>query len=449
MSRPDQTLPGEDEAVTGPNAAARPGDTVVGDELAVTDAPAQATQQRPPLTEAPTMVPPAAVPPIARRPTLDGATPKQPLPTSLVPANPAASKDLLEPPTSMFPANPSAPEPKRRPTQEVSAAAAPLPPAHVEARRRASLPETPAAPPAQPPPPRAASPAATALGDADPDTTSRRVPSLEDPPDGAQQESTRLRPMLTSVTQPLQPVEASVEPTRERVGLQVQQDPAPEHPPADPGVPWWAAALMGGIVLAGVGAWVLVNVDAEPVKTESRRPPPPPPPQLTPKEPAKPADASRHERPPQLVMPSKPPPPGLVKVSSEPPARVIFDGRDFGPQPVTLKLPAGRNTVLLQNDELQLKRVVIIEVKPASEAEQHFTFSKGWLRVAAPRRAKLTLDGRPLKGDRPVEVWEGNHRVDIIHADKAATHDSQVAVVVAGQTTGIYFEPPRERSHSR
>ncbi len=448
MSRPDQTLPGEDEAVTGPNAPARPGDTVVGDDLAVGDAPVEATQQRPPLTESPTMVPPAALPPVARRPTLDGAVPKQPLPTSLVPANPSASKDLLEPPTSMFPANPGAPEPKKRPTQELSAAAPPVPPAALDARRRASLPETPVVAPPPLPPPPAAGPAATVLGDADPDTTSRRVPSLEDVREGAPQESTRLRPMLTGSTQPLEPVDTAAEPTRERVALHAPQDPAPEHPPADPGMPWWAAALMGGIVLAGIGAWALVNVDAEPVKTESRRPAPPPPPQLTPREPPKPVDTPR-ERPPQVVMPSKPPPPGVVKVSSEPPARVIFDGHDYGPQPVTLKLPAGRNTLLLQNDELQLKRVVIIEVKPASEAEEHFTFSKGWLRVAAPRQAKLTLDGRPLKGDRPVEVWEGNHRVDIIHADKAATHDSQVAVVVAGQTTGIYFEPPRERSHGR
>jgi len=208
-------------------------------------------------------------------------------------------------------------------------------------------------------------------------------------------------------------------------------------------------AVLALIAVAGVAMWVLLTGEEEPQPkpaTVTQQPPPPPrPPPPAPRvEPKKAASAgtpAEIELPPAL--PSGPPPPGMVKFITNPDTHVVVDGHDFGRQPVIVKLPAGRNTVVLQNTALQLHRVVYVDVKPAEETEQRFTFGKGLLRVAAPPKARLTLDGRPM-ASREVEVWEGNHRVEIVHSDKLGTRDNQIAVVIAGQTTGIYFEPPPE-----
>ena len=228
--------------------------------------------------------------------------------------------------------------------------------------------------------------------------------------------------------------------------------PAAESPPPpseERGVPVVELVLSAMLVLVVAGAWVVMNADVEPAPepapisreavepVPAPAPPPPPPPVVV-------APPKTVERAGPVVLPSKPPPPGTVRVFSAPTAHVFVDGKDFGKEPVTLKLPAGRNTIVLENPDLALRRVVSIDVKPNAASEERFTFAKGWLRVAAPREAKLRVDGRPMP-DREVEVWEGNHRVDIIHADKAGTHESQVAVVKAREITGVFFEPPRPK----
>lgn len=215
-------------------------------------------------------------------------------------------------------------------------------------------------------------------------------------------------------------------------------------------VPVVELVLFVALVLLGAGAWAVLNAEVEPapqpapISREAAQAVPsavPPPPPVAP---VARAPQKTVERPAPVVLPSKPPPPGTVKVFSEPSAHVFVDGKDFGKEPVTLKLPAGRNTLVLENPDLPLRRVVSIDVKPNSASEERFRFAKGWLRVAAPREAKVRVDGMPMPA-RELEVWEGNHRVDIVHADKAGTHESQVAVVKAGEITGVFFEPPRTR----
>lgn len=205
-----------------------------------------------------------------------------------------------------------------------------------------------------------------------------------------------------------------------------------------------AIALGVTLVLAAAGGYAIVNAELDPpAKVERPRvaTPPPPPPVVA----ASPAVEKRHERPVEVVLPSKPPPPGTVTISTSPETRVSVEGKSYGEAPVTVVLPAGRNTVVLENASLALKQVVTIEVKPNGRTEERFSFAKGWLRVAAPRGTKISVDGKAMTPPmNEVEVWEGHHRVDVVHADKEGTHESQIAVVRAGKIAGVFFEPPRD-----
>jgi hypothetical protein len=132
---------------------------------------------------------------------------------------------------------------------------------------------------------------------------------------------------------------------------------------------------------------------------------------------------------------------GTVRIVTDPDTNIWIDGVDFGPQPKVVTLPAGRQQVLLRNDKLGFKRQVFVDVIPNEQTAQRFKFSMGYIDIDAPRGAKELVDGKVVQGPQ-VQVWEGTHRVEVIHTDKKHTRAMQAAEVTAGQTISVHFEAP-------
>ena len=138
------------------------------------------------------------------------------------------------------------------------------------------------------------------------------------------------------------------------------------------------------------------------------------------------------------------PEPAQVRIVTKPDTVVFADNKPLGRQPLTVTLPAGRSTLVFQNDALALRRVVWVELAPGEKTTLQRTFGKGWLRVVAPPSSVVTVDGRRMTGSE-IQAWEGLHRIDIVHADKAGSRESQTIELAAGQTAGVYFRPPADR----
>jgi hypothetical protein len=132
---------------------------------------------------------------------------------------------------------------------------------------------------------------------------------------------------------------------------------------------------------------------------------------------------------------------GTVRIVTEPEASVSVDGRQLGTAPLQVELPAGRNTVVLENKKLALKRTVTVDVTADGQSQARFAFSRGWLQIDAPADARVSIDGRSASSSR-MQVWEGTHRVEVTYADKKKTREVQSVEVGAGATIRAKFAPP-------
>jgi hypothetical protein len=132
---------------------------------------------------------------------------------------------------------------------------------------------------------------------------------------------------------------------------------------------------------------------------------------------------------------------GTVRIVTDPDTNVFVDGKDFGPQPVLITLPVGKQSVLLRNDKLGFKRTVSVDVVPNELTAVRFAFSMGWIEIDAPDGARVSIDGKATTG-RHIQVWEGTHKVEVTHSDKKHSHSVQTAEVTASMTTSVHFEAP-------
>jgi hypothetical protein len=132
---------------------------------------------------------------------------------------------------------------------------------------------------------------------------------------------------------------------------------------------------------------------------------------------------------------------GTVRIVTDPDTNVFVDGKDFGPQPVLVTLPVGKQSVLLRNDKLGFKRTVSVDVVPNELTAVRFAFSMGWIEIDAPEGARVGIDGKATTG-RHIQVWEGTHKVEVTHSDKKHSHAVQTAEVTASMTTSVHFEAP-------
>jgi serine/threonine protein kinase len=170
--------------------------------------------------------------------------------------------------------------------------------------------------------------------------------------------------------------------------------------------PWWIAATIAASLLTvfvGMRLYRRVPTIAPPLPQRSAEPPPSPsqrsaelpPPSLivpttapslpplvpTTTPPAKLDGEKRsHERRVRAkpVAPSTPAPlrgEGTLLIASTPWCNVRVDGVDRGPTPVSLKLPAGKHTLVLTNPEFKINRTVAVPIAPNETARKKFDFA--------------------------------------------------------------------------
>jgi hypothetical protein len=53
----------------------------------------------------------------------------------------------------------------------------------------------------------------------------------------------------------------------------------------------------------------------------------------------------------------------------------------------------------------------------------------------------VIVDGKPTTGTH-VQVWEGPHKVEVIHNDKKHTRAVQTLDVTGSMTTSVHFQAP-------
>jgi hypothetical protein len=66
---------------------------------------------------------------------------------------------------------------------------------------------------------------------------------------------------------------------------------------------------------------------------------------------------------------------GTLLVASSPWCNVSVDGQDKGPTPVSIKLPAGRHTVLLSNPEFKINRTMPVLILPNETLRKKLDFN--------------------------------------------------------------------------
>jgi hypothetical protein len=132
-------------------------------------------------------------------------------------------------------------------------------------------------------------------------------------------------------------------------------------------------------------------------------------------------------------------PASVVRIETDPPCTISYQGEDYGPQPVLITMPVGANVITIENPEVGLKRQVTIKASDEERTFLRLEFVRGWVDVDAPASAKVSIDGVPAKG-RTIAIWEGRHRVEVVFAN--GQKDSKSADVVRGETTQLFFDAP-------
>lgn len=132
-------------------------------------------------------------------------------------------------------------------------------------------------------------------------------------------------------------------------------------------------------------------------------------------------------------------PASVVRIETDPPTTISWNGERYGPQPALLTLPVGPNVITVENPELGLKKSVTITANPEERTFLRLEFARGWLSVDRPASAKVSVGGVPVR-ERAVQLWEGRHRVDVVFANGQRT--SRSVDVVRGETAEVFIEEP-------
>lgn len=130
----------------------------------------------------------------------------------------------------------------------------------------------------------------------------------------------------------------------------------------------------------------------------------------------------------------------IVRLETEPPTNVFWNGNDFGWTPVLITMPVGPNTVTLENKDQGFKRTMTVTAANEERTFLRFEFAKGWLSIDRPRTAKAVLvDGAKLMHS-PLLLWEGRHRIEVVFAN--GQKGSKNVDVVRGETAELFFDDP-------
>lgn len=130
----------------------------------------------------------------------------------------------------------------------------------------------------------------------------------------------------------------------------------------------------------------------------------------------------------------------IVRIETEPPTNIFWNGNDFGWTPALITMPVGPNTITLENKDQGFKRTMTITAANEERTFLRFEFAKGWLSIDRPRTAKAVLVDGVKMMQSPVLVWEGRHRIEVVFAN--GQKGSKAADVVRGETAELFFDDP-------
>lgn len=132
-------------------------------------------------------------------------------------------------------------------------------------------------------------------------------------------------------------------------------------------------------------------------------------------------------------------PASIVRIETEPPVAISWNGVDYGWTPALITMPVGQHTLAIENKDVGLKRPLTITASNEERTFLRFEFAKGWLSIDRPKNAKVSVAGVPVK-DRAVLVWEGRHRIDVVFGNGQKA--SKMVDVVRGVTAEVFFDDP-------
>jgi serine/threonine protein kinase len=207
----------------------------------------------------------------------------------------------------------------------------------------------------------------------------------------ARVEETRVSPSLLSALPPkrLGPEAPSVVPPRKPKGKVRSKSRGG----------WVLAMAVGLCVAGGTAGWIRYNARKAPM-------PMPVPIASRTKAPARPKPVSQVSSSPT----------GTLVVAVDPPMDVAVNGVALGRAPVTLKdQPAGDVTIEVWDETLGLRRKETRALVPGNNGTVRISFAKARVEFRVRPYGEVFLDGRALGMTplAPVEVYEGEHRVEI------------------------------------
>jgi len=130
----------------------------------------------------------------------------------------------------------------------------------------------------------------------------------------------------------------------------------------------------------------------------------------------------------------------IVRIETEPPTNVFWNGNDFGWTPVLITMPVGPNTITLENKDQAFKRTLSVTAANEERTFLRFEFAKGWLSIDRPRTAKAVLVDGVKMMHSPLLLWEGRHRIEVVFAN--GQKGTKNADVVRGDTAELFFDDP-------
>ncbi len=127
---------------------------------------------------------------------------------------------------------------------------------------------------------------------------------------------------------------------------------------------------------------------------------------------------------------------GTVSITSTPPATVYWRGKKLGKTPLTAKLPAGRQLLILRGPG-GLRKKLLVRVKPRQKISQKVTFQYGKIKFVVKPWADVWINGKKI-GQTPMppyKIREGVYTVTL----KMNNLTKKVKVVVEGNKTSYVY----------
>jgi hypothetical protein len=131
---------------------------------------------------------------------------------------------------------------------------------------------------------------------------------------------------------------------------------------------------------------------------------------------------------------------GIVEIVSSVPLRVSEGGRTLGTSAAPLRLPLGRHTLELRNDELGFQAAQAVDVRQGRTERIQPALPTGLANLNATPWAEVWIDGRRV-GETPlgrVELTIGAHEIRFRHPELG--EQSRTVTITAGKVALLSVE---------